>query len=48
MSVKITVSYTEDEELQDVIVRLGSKIHHVDKRKNTSGIYKKADIIFKR
>ncbi len=48
MSVKITVSYSEDRELQDVIVQLGPIIHHIDKRKSQNGPYKKADIIVKR
>jgi hypothetical protein len=47
MSVKITVSYTEDAELQQVIALLEPIKHHVDKHDQT-GRYKKADIIVKR
>lgn len=47
MSVKITVSYTDDAELQQVIGLLGPIMHHVDKQ-GQNGKYKKAYIIVKR
>lgn len=48
MSVKITVSYTDDAELQKVITLLDPITHHIDKRNDQPGKYKKADIIVKR
>ena len=48
MSAKITVSYTDDAELQKVIVLLTPIMHHVDKRNDQPGKYKKADIIVRR
>lgn len=48
MSVKITVSYIDDTELQKVIALLNPIIHRLDKRNSQQGKYKKADIIVKR
>ena len=48
MSLKITVSYTDDSELRKVIVSLNPITHHIKKRDNQSGKYKKVDITVKR
>lgn len=44
MSVKITVSYTEEEELQEVICLLRPITQHINKYKSEEGKYKKAKI----
>ena len=47
MSVKIKVSYENEQELQDVITRLGPDIKKVKPSKNQDGKYKKAYILLK-
>lgn len=47
MSVKITVSYTEEEELQKVICLLSPITQHIGRYKNQEGKFKKAKIIIK-
>lgn len=47
MSVKIKVSYEHEQELQDVITRLGPDIKKVNPSKNNEGKYKKAYILLK-
>ncbi len=45
MAAKITVSYTDDKELQEIICLLRPITHHIHKSKNEQGKYKKARII---
>ena len=47
MSVQITVSYTDDKKLQEIIQLLQPIIHHIKKRNNQHGEYKITDIIVK-
>jgi hypothetical protein len=44
MSVKITVSYSEEQELQNVIKLLSPITHHIKRRKKAIGEFKVADI----
>ena len=45
MSAKITVSYTDDKELQEIICLLRPITQHIHKDKNENGKYKKARIV---
>lgn len=45
ISAKITVSYTDDKELQEIIGLLRPITHRIHKSNNDQGKYKKARII---
>lgn len=47
MSVKITVSYTDDQELQVIIKHLNPITQHIKRYKSVKGEYKKAEIRIK-
>ncbi len=47
MSAKITVSYTDDQELQNIIKHLNPITHHIKRYKSIKGEYKKAEIRIK-
>lgn len=47
MATKITVSYTDDQELQNIIVHLSPLIHRIKRYKISKGDYKKAEIKIK-
>lgn len=44
MSAKVTVSYTDDQELQNIIKCLNPITQHIKKYKTSKGSYKKVEI----